>query len=204
MPRSKLVVGNWKMNLNLAGARQLAQALASGLPAVLSARSGTLSARSGTVEAAACPAFVHLPAVADVLRGSSIGWGAQNVYHQPDGAFTGEISTAMLTDLGCRYVILGHSERRLVLGEPDNEVNRKLLATLAAGLIPIVCIGETLQQRESGQTWAVIEAQLVGSLASLTAEQASRLVLAYEPVWAIGTGKNATPGQAQEVHADLR
>jgi len=197
MPRSKLVVGNWKMNLNLAGARQLAQALASGLPAVL-------SARSGTVEAAACPAFVHLPAVADGLRGSPIGWGAQNVYHQPDGAFTGEISTAMLTDLGCRYVILGHSERRLVLGEPDNEVNRKLLATLAAGLIPIVCIGETLQQRESGQTWAVIEAQLVGSLAGLTAEQASRLVLAYEPVWAIGTGKNATPGQAQEVHADLR
>ena len=197
MPRAKLDVGNWQMNLNHAGARQLAQALASGLPAVL-------SARSGTVEAAACPAFVHLPAVADVLRGSPIGWGAQNVYHQPDGAFTGEISTAMLTDLGCRYVILGHSERRLVLGEPDNEVNRKLLASLAAGLIPIVCIGETLQQRESGQTWAVIETQLVGSLASLTAEQASRLVLAYEPVWAIGTGKNATPGQAQEVHADLR
>lgn len=197
MARNKLVVGNWKMNLNRAGARDLAVALAQTLPAAL-------AAGSNPVQAAACPAFVHLPIVAEALAGTPIAWGAQNVYHQADGAFTGEISTAMLNDLGCRFVILGHSERRLVLGEPDREISRKLQAVLAAGLIPIVCVGETLEQREKGATWQVIQAQLEGSLAGLTPDEAPRLVLAYEPVWAIGTGKNATPAQAQEVHADLR
>lgn len=185
------------MNLSLSGARQLAESLAAVLP-------GILATKRGDVEAAACPSFVHLSTVAATLQGTPVAWGAQNVYHQPDGAFTGETSTAMLTDLGCRYVILGHSERRLVLGEPDSEINRKLFAVLQAGLTPIVCVGETLEQRENRQTWAVIESQLNGSLAGLTAEQAARIVLAYEPVWAIGTGKNATPAQAQEVHADLR
>ncbi len=197
MARNKLVVGNWKMNLNLAGARELASALASALPPIL-------EKGKGSVEAAACPAFVHLPVVSQTLTGTPISWGGQNVYHQPDGAFTGEISTAMLTDLGCRFAILGHSERRLVLGESDVEVNHKLKAALAAGLIPIVCVGETLEQRENGETWKVIESQLVGSLEGLNEAQAAHLVLAYEPVWAIGTGKNATPSQAQEVHADLR
>ncbi len=197
MARNKLVVGNWKMNLNLAGARELATALATTLPPIL-------AQGNRRVEAAACPAFVHLSAVSQTLTGTPISWGGQNVYFQPDGAFTGEISTAMLTDLGCRFVILGHSERRLVLGESDAEVNRKLNAALAAGLIPIVCVGETLEQREKGQTWGVIEAQLNGSLEGLNEAQAAQLVLAYEPVWAIGTGKNATPTQAQEVHADLR
>lgn len=185
------------MNLSLAGARQLAESLSTVLP-------GILATKAGGVEAAACPAFVHLSTVASVFRGTPLAWGAQNVYHQPDGAFTGEISTAMLTDLGCSFVILGHSERRLVLGEPDGEINRKLFAVLQAGLTPIVCVGETLEQREKGETWAVIEGQLNGSLARLSIEQAARIVLAYEPVWAIGTGKNATPAQAQEVHADLR
>ncbi|MFN5709838.1 MAG: triose-phosphate isomerase [Planctomycetota bacterium] len=197
MARNKLVVGNWKMNLNRAGARELAAALAQTLRPLL-------SSSEPRVQAAACPAFVHLSTVAEVLAGTAVAWGAQNVYHQADGAFTGEISTSMLADLGCRFVILGHSERRLVLGEPDGEINRKLQAVLAAGLEPIVCVGETLEQREKGETWQVIQTQLEGSLAGLTLDQAARLVLAYEPVWAIGTGKNATPAQAQEVHADLR
>lgn len=197
MTRKKLVVGNWKMNLNRAGARDLAAALGQSLPAVL-------SASNGQVAAAVCPAFVHLPIVAECLAGTSVAWGAQNAYHQPDGAFTGEISTAMLKDLGCRFVILGHSERRLVLGETDREICRKLQAVLAAGLVPIVCVGETLEQRENGRTWDVIQTQLDASLAGLTPQQVPQIVLAYEPVWAIGTGKNATPAQAQEVHADLR
>jgi triosephosphate isomerase len=201
MARNKLVVGNWKMNLNQAGARELAVALAQKLPSMLSADAATGKAR---VQAAACPAFVHLTTVAEALKGTPITWGGQNVYHQADGAFTGEISTSMLKDLGCRFVILGHSERRLVLGESDGEVCRKLQAVLAAGLAPIVCVGETQEQREKGETWQVIQSQLEGSLANLTLEQAPQLVLAYEPVWAIGTGKNATPAQAQEVHADLR
>jgi triosephosphate isomerase len=138
------------------------------------------------------------------LRGSAIGVGAQNVYHEANGAFTGELSTAMLVDIGCRYVILGHSERRHILGETSAAVNRKLKAALQAGLIPIVCVGETLAEREAGQTTDIVQEQLSGSLAGLTAAEAGRVVIAYEPVWAIGTGKTATPAQAEEVHADLR
>jgi triosephosphate isomerase len=130
--------------------------------------------------------------------------GAQNMYHEKNGAFTGEISAAMLTDLGAKYVILGHSERRHILGESDEMVNKKTHAALAAGIAPIVCVGETLTERESGRTADVIRGQFEGSLAGIAAEQMERIVIAYEPVWAIGTGKVATPQQAEEVHADLR
>jgi triosephosphate isomerase len=126
------------------------------------------------------------------------------MYHETEGAFTGEISGKMLVDSGCSYVILGHSERRHVLGESDQAVNRKLLAALELALIPIVCVGETLGEREAGQTQSVIHDQFTGSLAGLSADQMLNVVIAYEPVWAIGTGKNATPQQAEEVHADLR
>jgi triosephosphate isomerase len=147
---------------------------------------------------------VYIDAVSRALAGSRVGLGAQDVYFEPDGAFTGEISTAMLVDLGCRYVILGHSERRHILGETNEQVNKKVKAALAAGLLPIVCVGELLAEREAGKTGDVIRGQFDGSLAGLSADQMARVVLAYEPVWAIGTGKVATPEQAEEVHADLR
>jgi triosephosphate isomerase len=130
--------------------------------------------------------------------------GAQNVNQAADGAFTGEISCGMLKDLGCSYVILGHSERRAIFGETDSMVNEKLKAVLKAGLTPIVCVGETLEQREAGKTQSVVQGQCIGSLAGLTGEEMAATVLAYEPVWAIGTGKTATPAQAEEVHADIR
>jgi triosephosphate isomerase len=155
-------------------------------------------------EVAVCPPFVYIDAVREALAGSSIAWGGQDVYHEPNGAFTGEVSAAMLVDLGCRFAILGHSERRRILGENDEEVCRKTTAALAAGLAPIVCVGETLAEREKNQTWDIVASQLFGSLAGLSAAQMAKVVIAYEPVWAIGTGKTATPQQAQEVHADLR
>ena len=159
---------------------------------------------SSNVDVAVCPPNVYLHDVGAALRGSRIQMGAQNVYHAAEGAFTGEVSCNMLKDLGCSYVILGHSERRAILGETDLDVNSKLKAVLKAGLIPIVCVGETLAQREAGLTQSVVRGQCSLSLAGLTAEQMAKTVLAYEPVWAIGTGKTATPAQAEEVHADIR
>ena len=156
------------------------------------------------VDIAVCPPSVYLDAVGEAVKGGSVALGAQNMYHEVAGAFTGEISAAMLIDLGCRYVILGHSERRHILGETDEQINRKVLAALAAGLVPIACVGELLSEREAGQTAAVIRRQFEGSLAGLSADQLRSVVIAYEPVWAIGTGKVATPQQAQEVHLDLR
>ena len=151
-----------------------------------------------------CPPSVYLQAVQEAVQGSRVSVGAQNVYHQPEGAFTGELSVGMLADLGCKYVILGHSERRHVLGESDQDVNLKTRAALDGGLIPIVCVGETLEERESGETLTVVARQFEQSLAGLSEEEMKKTVIAYEPVWAIGTGKVATPEQAQEVHADLR
>jgi len=159
---------------------------------------------SGNVDVAVCPPSVYLHDVGAALRGSAIHLGAQNVYYAAEGAYTGEISCGMLKDLGCKYVILGHSERRAIFGESDADVNTKLLAVLKAGLTPIVCIGETLAQRESGSTQTVVRGQCTHSLADLTSDQMAKTVLAYEPVWAIGTGKTATPAQAEEVHADIR
>ncbi|MGD9721070.1 MAG: triose-phosphate isomerase [Pirellulales bacterium] len=190
--RRKLIAGNWKMNLDRAKAVALATAVAQ------------RAAQYPGADVAICPPSVYLDAVGAALRDSSVALGAQDVYFEPNGAFTGEISTSMLLDLGCRFVILGHSERRHILGETDAQINQKTLAALAAGLTPIVCVGELLAEREAGQTGAVIRRQFEGSLAGLSSEQMDRVVLAYEPVWAIGTGKVATPAQAQEVHTDLR
>ncbi|HVX14716.1 MAG TPA: triose-phosphate isomerase [Pirellulales bacterium] len=190
--RRPFIAGNWKMNLNRQQAVELAKTIAE--------RSGEFAG----VDLAVCPPSVYLDAVGQALAGSRVGLGAQNMYHEASGAYTGEISAAMLLDVKCRFVILGHSERRHILGETDEQINRKVTAALAAGLTPIVCVGELLSEREAGQTAAVIGSQFAGSLAGLTAEQMGRVVIAYEPVWAIGTGKVATPAQAQEVHLDLR
>lgn len=180
------------MNLDRAAAVQLAEAVVSAAKEI------------DGVDLAICPPFVYLDAVRQVVAGSKIALGAQDMYHEANGAFTGEISASMLCDLNCRYVILGHSERRHVLGETDEAINLKTLAALAAGLTPIVCVGELLSERELGQTNEVIQRQFERSLKGLTAEQMIRTVIAYEPVWAIGTGKVATPQQAEDVHLRLR
>jgi triosephosphate isomerase len=190
--RKKFIAGNWKMNTSRAEGTALAAALA--------ARVG----RASNVEIAVCPPALYLDAVGQAIAGSAVGLGAQNCYHEAKGAFTGEVSPQMLLDIGCKYVILGHSERRAIFKESSQDVNRKVLAALAVGLTPIVCVGETLEERKAERTTAVVREQIEGSLAGLTPEQMLQLVIAYEPVWAIGTGVVATPEQAEAVHADLR
>ncbi len=190
--RKFFIAGNWKMNLS----REECVALASGL----AERVGN----EAPLDVAICPPSVYIDAVVGATSGSAVAVGAQNMYFEAKGAFTGETSAAMLLDLGCRYVILGHSERRHIMGETDAEINKKTLAALAAGLLPIVCVGETLDERKADRTLDVIKQQCDGSLAGLTAEQMSKTVIAYEPVWAIGTGEVATPAQAEEVHAYIR
>ena len=194
MPRTKIVAGNWKMNLDRAKAKELTAAVA--------ARRGEAAA----VELVLCPPALYVETVGSALAGvkSTVGLGAQNMHDKASGAFTGEVAPPMLVDLGCRYVILGHSERRTLFGETDAAVNVKTKAALAAGLVPIVCVGETLEEREAGKTAAVVTGQVQGSLAGLSAADLEKVVVAYEPVWAIGTGKVATPEQAQEVHALIR
>ncbi|RMF43269.1 MAG: triose-phosphate isomerase [Planctomycetota bacterium] len=189
--RKYFIAGNWKMNL----LRQSAVDLARGVAAAV---------EGDQVEVAVCPPFVYLRDVAEALEGSPVGLGGQNMHYESSGAFTGEISPEMLMDVGCRYVILGHSERREHFHETDALVNRKIKAALQAGLTPIVCVGERLEQREAGKTADVIDQQVRGSLADLSPEEAGKLVVAYEPVWAIGTGRTATPQQAEEVHAQIR
>ena len=189
--RKPLIAGNWKMNLD----RAQAVALGSGIASLPTA---------ADCEVLVCPSTIYLDAVGDSVKGSSVALGAQDVYHQPNGAFTGETSTSMLLDVGCSFVILGHSERRNVIGEDNRLINEKVKAALAAGLTPILCVGELLEQREAGQTLEVVAEQFRGSLEGVSAEQMVKVVIAYEPVWAIGTGKTATPEQAQAVHADLR
>jgi triosephosphate isomerase len=190
--RKKFIAGNWKMFTTSAVARQLASAVVRGIG----------SADGVTV--AVCPPFPYLLLVAEVVRGSTVGLGAQNLYPEKEGPFTGEVSPTMLVDVGCTYVILGHSERRHTLGENDVFINRKVLAALAAGLTVILCVGETLQEREADRTETVLDTQLEGSLAGVKSDAMQRLVIAYEPVWAIGTGRNATPDQAQQAHAFIR
>ena len=190
--RTKFVAGNWKMNGNLATNQALLQALVEGL------------ARIAGVKCAVCAPFPYLPQVQQALSGSGITWGAQNVSQFDGGAYTGEVSGPMLVDFGCRYVIVGHSERRTLFGESSDIVARKYDAALKAGLTPILCVGETLAQRESGDTESVVAAQLDAVLERSTALSFGHAVIAYEPVWAIGTGKTATPEQAQAVHAFIR
>lgn len=194
--RRPLIAGNWKMNLNGEQAVDLATAVAS-------------LAKTEHADVVICPPAVYLDQVLEAVRavrliGRDFSIGAQNVSDQPNGALTGEISVAMLEDLGVSYVILGHSERRQFLNETDAVVNAKLRTVLGSSLTPIVCVGETLTEREQGDTLAVVRRQVAGAFSGIPVELARKAVLAYEPVWAIGTGKTATPEQAQEVHGDLR
>jgi len=190
--RKPFVAGNWKMNLSKTEAVALAAAVAG------------KAAGFGGVEVGVIPAFVHIDPVGQAIKGSPVALGAQDAYFEKNGAFTGEISTAMLTDLGVKYVLVGHSERRHVLGETDAICNKKLHAVINAGLGCILCVGEKLEHRKAEQTFGVCNSQLVEGLRGLDKSKVGQLVIAYEPVWAIGTGLNATKEQAQEVHAFIR
>jgi triosephosphate isomerase len=190
--RTPLVVGNWKMHGTLAETRVLTTALRDGLK------------RPGRVEVAVCPPFTALSAAAEVLAGGPILLGAQNCHHEPSGAHTGEIAPPMLVELGCRFVLCGHSERRREIAESDEQIKLKVGSALRHGLTPILCVGETAEERRQGLTFTTVEGQLRAGVAGLDAATLGRCVLAYEPVWAIGTGVNATPAQAAEVHGYLR
>jgi triosephosphate isomerase (TIM) len=190
--RRPFVGGNWKMHGVRASATKLASAVAQSM------------ARESAVDVCVFPPFVHLDVTAQGVRGSDIMLGAQDVYHEREGAFTGEVSCAMLLDAGATCVLTGHSERRHVLGESDELVNAKTRAALEAGMTCVLCVGETLEQRDTGQTDSVNESQLRAGLAGTTARLAARLVIAYEPVWAIGTGRTASPQDAQAAHARIR
>ena len=192
MNRRALLAGNWKMHMNIAQAVELAQAVA---------KAGSGCADRDVMIA---PPFTSLASVAQALKGSNVLLASQNIAWEAQGAFTGEIAPPMLTDIGVRMAIIGHSERRQIFLEDDAMINRRLRAALAFKLIPVLCIGETLDERESGTTFSVLEKQLRGGLQDVSADQAEQVVLAYEPVWAIGTGKTATTAPAQEAHAFLR
>ncbi len=187
--RKKLVAGNWKMNGSLAENAALLDGIKAGLAGI---------------EAVVCVPFPYLAQVQATLSGSSIAWGAQNLSEHAKGAYTGEVSASMLLDFGCRYVIVGHSERRSLYGETDEIVTKKYLAAQTAGLIPILCVGESLQERESGVTEQVVARQLDAVIAASGVTSLAQAIIAYEPVWAIGTGKTATTEQAQAVHAFIR
>jgi triosephosphate isomerase len=189
----KFVAGNWKMHTTAAEAAALARGVVAGLGG------------DARVRVAVCPPFPYLALVGELLKGSPVALGAQNLYPAPAGAFTGEVSPTMLLDLGCRYVILGHSERRHTLGESDAFIDQKVRFALGVGLDVILCVGETLDQRNANQTEAVLDRQVTQGLAGVPAEALTRLSLAYEPVWAIGNlAHHATPQQAQDAHAGIR
>lgn len=190
--RQPLVAGNWKMNGSLASARALVEGIKAGIGSVSNA------------EMAVCPPYVYIPSVADMISGSGISLGAQDVNDQESGAHTGEVAPNMLTDIGCKYAIVGHSERRSIYGESDEFTARKFAAARKAGLVPILCVGELLEEREQGITEQVVAKQLDAVIDLEGVEALGDAVIAYEPVWAIGTGKTATPDQAQEVHAFIR
>jgi len=193
MKRIRLVAGNWKMHGNRAANAALLDAIVRG--------TGGAHFAEGGAECAVCVPFPYLAQAAERLRGTAVAWGAQSLSEHAQGAYTGEVSAAMLADLGCKYVIVGHSERRQLFGETDEQVAAKFAAARRGGLTPILCVGETLAEREAGRTEEVVARQLGAVLDTSSFENA---VLAYEPVWAIGTGRNATPEQAQSVHAFLR
>ena len=190
--RQPLVAGNWKMNGSAASAAELLSGIKAGMGAIRK------------TEVLVCPPFPYLTMAAAALTGSGVAVGAQNACTEASGAYTGEVSAAMLKDVGCTYVILGHSERRQYYGDSDAIVAKKYAQVLAAGLTPILCVGETLEERERGETQAVVARHLDGVMETAGVEAVARGVIAYEPVWAIGTGRTATPEQAQEVHAFLR
>ena len=190
--RKPFIAGNWKMNTDSASAVALAAGLAKELSSV------------DAVDVAVCPPFVYLQSVAAALSASNIALGSQNVYFEEKGAFTGEISCAMLKDASCAYAIIGHSERRHVMGETDAMINKKISAAISGGLLPIFCVGELLEERQGGTTNEVVAGQIKNGLEGICAESIQAVTVAYEPVWAIGTGLTATPEQAQEVHAMIR
>jgi len=191
--RRPLVAGNWKMTTTRETGTSLGKDLA-----------GDIGNSIESVDVLVCPPFPYLTSVANAIGGSGIRLGAQDAYFESLGAFTGEVANEMLTDVGCSYVILGHSERRHVMGESDELTNKKVVASLAGGLKVILCVGELLEEREANQTKAVLDRQMAGGLAGITSDQMADVVIAYEPVWAIGTGKTATPDQAESAHAHLR
>jgi len=190
--RTPLIAGNWKMYKSAAEAKEMVGQLVQ------------LAADVKNIDIMIAPPFTSLAVVADVIQNSGIDLGAQNLHWAKEGAFTGEISAAMLVDAGCKYVIVGHSERRQYFGETDDSVNQKLRAASLAGLIPVLCVGETETQRDEKKTFSVLDKQIENGLKELTFDAHHPLVIAYEPVWAIGTGKTATPEQVQEVHLYLR
>jgi triosephosphate isomerase len=190
--RKKVIAGNWKMNKTAADGAALTKDILAEI------------GRETAVDVVICPPFTALESVAHALEGQAVRLGAQNMSHEKSGAFTGEVSAEMLRTLYVTHVILGHSERRTLFGETDAQVNKKVLAALANQLKPILCVGETLAEREGGKTLDVVRTQTEAALAGVTAEQLTSVIIAYEPVWAIGTGKVATTAQAQEVHAFIR
>lgn len=192
--RIPLIAGNWKMNKTIVEALELVKALHYGLQYPDATK----------LEIVVAPPYTALNKVAEFLKDSFIGVSAQDLFWEESGAFTGAISALMLKDVGAEYTIIGHSERRQVFGETDSSVNKKIKAALVHNIVPIFCVGETLEEREAGKVSTVIETQFAGGLKDLTPEQLEKMVIAYEPVWAIGTGKTATPEQAEEVHAMIR
>ncbi len=192
MKRRPIMAGNWKMHMLVAEAESLVKALLAGLDG------------SEEVDVAVAPPFTSLYPVGKLLRGTPVGLAAQNLHWEPSGAYTGEVAARMLVDVGCKYVIIGHSERRQYFGETDETVNRRLKAALSEGLEPILCVGEVLEERKAGRTWEVVGRQTRQALTGVSRGEAERLIIAYEPVWAIGTGETATPDQAQEVHGQIR
>lgn len=191
--RRFLVAGNWKMNTTAASGQELASALAQNSP----------TSEDG-VEVLVCPPYPYLAAVGSSVAGSGVKVGAQDVYFEAGGAFTGEVSVEMLKDVGCSYVILGHSERRHVIGETDEIINKKTKAAIAGGLQVVLCVGELLSERKAEQTESVLDSQMAGGLADISEADAKNVVIAYEPVWAIGTGVTATTEQAESAHHHLR
>lgn len=191
-----LIAGNWKMNTDVPEGRALAQ--------VIGDRLSTTSETFDGVDFAVCPPYVHLPAVIDALSNVPVTVGAQDMHAKEEGAYTGDISAPMLTSVGCECVILGHSERREYYDETDADVNRKVKQAHAYGLVPIVCVGETLDERNAGKAKSVVRDQVDGALDEVSVDTSEALIVAYEPVWAIGTGESAEPEQAQEMHAVIR
>ena len=191
--RKKVIAGNWKMNKNLNESISLIKDI----------KLASLNL-SGKVEVILCPPYTSLETGANLLKESSVKLGAQNMHFEDSGAFTGEISASMLKSVGCEFVILGHSERRTIFNEPDEMINKKMKKALSSGLKPIFCVGETLEERETNRTEKVIEVQVVEGLKDIPEEEMKNIIIAYEPVWAIGTGRNATPQQAEDVHVFIR
>jgi triosephosphate isomerase (TIM) len=192
MARKKFIAGNWKMNTTVDEAVALAKAVVG--------KMGTVT----DVDIAVCPPYINLKAVSDVVKGTSVKLGAQDVHWEAKGAFTGKVSCAMLKSVGVEYVIIGHSEQRQYFYETNETVNKKVKAVLIAGLLPIICVGETLDERKTGKLFSIIEGQTKGAFAGISKADALKCTIAYEPVWAIGTGEVATPAQANEMHVFIR